>query len=182
MAGGQLPLCASSRAPWRLCFLAWFFRGRDLPGTGTIVVNYEAPDGLRPAEVGTLIDEKVDLRDISATIIDLAVRGYIRIEAARARSSWFSSGSDYRFIKLKGPEGLKDFEKRLYDQIFGDGDGVRAERPPGEVLPRARAGQGRPLPGPEQGQLLRRQPRDGPGDVPRPGHLAGRRRSWPPPA
>ncbi|MBV8488618.1 MAG: DUF2207 domain-containing protein [Planctomycetaceae bacterium] len=106
------------------CFLAWFVRGRDQPGTGTIVVNYEAPDGLRPAEVGTLVDERVDLRDISATIIDLAVRGYLKIQETSS-GSWFSSGSDYRFIKLRGPEGLKNFEQKLYDQIFRQGDDVR---------------------------------------------------------
>jgi hypothetical protein len=44
------------------------YRGRDLPGRGTIVVNYEPPDKLSPAEVGTLIDERVDQRDISAVI------------------------------------------------------------------------------------------------------------------
>jgi uncharacterized protein (TIGR04222 family) len=106
------------------CFLAWFVRGRDQPGTGTIVVNYEAPDELKPAEVGTLVDERVDLRDISATIIDLAVRGYLKIQETGS-GSWLSSGSDYRFIKLKGPEGLKSFEQKLYDQIFRQGDDVR---------------------------------------------------------
>lgn len=105
------------------CLLGWLFRGRDLPGTGTIVVNYESPDDLRPAEVGTLVDEKVDLRDISATIIDLAVRGYLRIEAME-KGSWFSSGNDYRFIKLKPAKGLKSFEQRLYNQIFNSGDQV----------------------------------------------------------
>ena len=105
-----------SPRPWPVVFF-WFFRGRDQPGTGTIVVNYEAPDGLTPAEVGTLVDERVDLRDISATIIDLAVRGYLKIEEIGS-DSWFSSGSDYRFIKLKEPEGLKNFEQSLYDQIF----------------------------------------------------------------
>ena len=73
--------------------------------------------------MGTLIDEKVDLRDISATIIDLAVRRYLKIEE-QGTSSWFSSGSDYRFIKLKGPQGLKNFELRLYNQIFSGGDDV----------------------------------------------------------
>jgi uncharacterized membrane protein YgcG len=105
------------------CFLSWFLRGRDLPGTGTIVVNYEAPDALGPAEVGTLVDERVDLRDISATIIDLAVRGYLKIEQV-ASSSLLSSGGDTRFVKRKGPEGLKDFERKLYDQIFKTGDSV----------------------------------------------------------
>jgi hypothetical protein len=105
------------------CFFSWFLRGRDLPGMGSIVVNYEAPDGLSPAEVGTLVDEKVDLRDISASIIDLAVRGYLKIEEVKA-DSWFSSESDYRFIKLKGPEGLKSFEKKLFNKIFDDRDTV----------------------------------------------------------
>ena len=105
------------------CFFSWFLRGRDLPGMGSIVVNYEAPDGLTPAEVGTLVDEKVDLGDISATIIDLAVRGYLKIEEIKT-SSWFSSGTDYRFIKLKGPEGLKSFEKKMYNKLFDHNDTV----------------------------------------------------------
>ena len=33
--------------------------------------------------MGTLIDERVDQRDIAATVVDLAVRGYLRIEKAR---------------------------------------------------------------------------------------------------
>ena len=105
------------------CFFSWFVRGRDLPGMGSIVVNYEAPDGLTPAEVGTLVDERVDMRDISASIIDLAVRGYLKIEEVKS-NSWFSSGSDYRFIKLKEPKELKGFEQKLFNKIFADGDTV----------------------------------------------------------
>ncbi len=88
-----------------------------LPGMGTIVVHYEPPDGLSPAEVGTLIDEKVDLRDISATIIDLAARGYLQIEEV-GKKGWFSSDLDYRFIKQRSPDGLKLFEASLFDKIF----------------------------------------------------------------
>jgi uncharacterized membrane protein YgcG len=105
------------------CLFGWYWKGRDVPGTGTIVVNYESPDALSPAEVGTLVDEKVDLRDISATFIDLAVRGFLRIDEIKP-DSWFSSGSDYRFTKLKPAQGLKSFEQRLYNQLFKDGDSV----------------------------------------------------------
>lgn len=101
-----------------LCVAGWYYRGRDLPGRGTIVVNYEPPDKLSPAEVGTLIDERVDLRDISAVIIDMAVRGYLKIEEVGSKS-WFSSGSDYRFHRLKPADGLKPFEKKLHAKIFG---------------------------------------------------------------
>src|SRR5262249_23153418 len=82
------------------CAAAWFFRGRDLPGRGTIVVNYEPPDGFGPAEVGTLVDERVDLRDISAVLIDLAVRGYMKIAEVKSEGGFFS-GTDYRFTRLK---------------------------------------------------------------------------------
>jgi uncharacterized membrane protein YgcG len=100
-----------------LCVAAWFYRGRDLPGRGAIVVNYEPPDKLSPAEVGTLIDERVDQRDVSAVLIDLAVRGYLKIEEI-ASNSWFSSGMDYRFTKTKPPDDLKSFEKKLHSKLF----------------------------------------------------------------
>jgi hypothetical protein len=100
-----------------LCVGAWLYRGRDLPGKGTIVVNYEPPDGFSPAEAGTLVDERVDQRDISAVIIDLATRGYLKIEEV-ASKSWFSSGVDYRFTRLKFADGLKPFESKLHTKLF----------------------------------------------------------------
>ena len=58
----------------------YFQKGRDPKGRITIAPEFSAPDKLRPAEVGTLVDERVDSRDISATIIDFAVRGYLKIK------------------------------------------------------------------------------------------------------
>jgi uncharacterized membrane protein YgcG len=60
-------------------YLYWRKNGRDAPGRDTIVPEYAPPDGLRPLEIGTIIDFKVDNRDITATITDLAVRRYIKI-------------------------------------------------------------------------------------------------------
>jgi uncharacterized membrane protein YgcG len=97
------------------CLAGWFFRGRDIPGKGAIVVSYEPPEGLGPAEVGTLIDERVDLRDITAVIIDLAVRGYLKITEVKQS---LLAGNDYRFDRLKGADGLKPFETDLYAKLF----------------------------------------------------------------
>jgi uncharacterized membrane protein YgcG len=105
------------------CLAGWYFLGRDLPGRGSIVVSYEPPEGLGPAEVGTLVDERVDLRDISAVIIDLAVRGYLKI-VELGSNSWLSSGRDYRFTRLKEPDDLKPFEKELYSQLFDSKESV----------------------------------------------------------
>ena len=100
-----------------LCLAAWYYRGRDLPGRGTIVVNYEPPDKLSPAEVGTLIDERVDLKDISAVVIDLAARGYLTIKEIPS-SSWFSSSVDYQFARGKVSGNLKSFEQKIHDKLF----------------------------------------------------------------
>ena len=57
----------------------WNERGRD-PEIGSIEPRYEPPGDLTPAEVGVIIDNRADLRDITATLIDLAVRGHLSIE------------------------------------------------------------------------------------------------------
>ncbi len=45
-----------------------------------MAVQYEPPPGMRPGQIGTLVDEKADPRDVTATLVDLAVRGYLRID------------------------------------------------------------------------------------------------------
>jgi uncharacterized membrane protein len=42
-------------------------------------VEFIPPDKVRPGEVGVLIDEEANLLDVTATIVDLAVRGYLSI-------------------------------------------------------------------------------------------------------
>lgn len=45
-----------------------------------VAVQFHPPVGVRPGEMGTLADEVADPHDVTATIVDLAVRGYFRIE------------------------------------------------------------------------------------------------------
>ncbi|MBM4438245.1 MAG: DUF2207 domain-containing protein [Actinobacteria bacterium] len=56
-------------------------------------VEFVPPDGLRPGQIGTLLDEVAHPLDVTATIVDLATRGYLTIEelpaAGRfAKPSW----------------------------------------------------------------------------------------------
>jgi uncharacterized membrane protein YgcG len=62
-----------------LSFRAWRRRGRD-PREESIVVRYEPPEAMSPTELGTLIDHEAQMRDVTATLVDLAVRGYVGIE------------------------------------------------------------------------------------------------------
>jgi hypothetical protein len=57
----------------------WWTRGRD-PERDVVTVQYEPPDKLTPGECGTLVDNEAAMRDITATLVDLAVKGYITIE------------------------------------------------------------------------------------------------------
>jgi uncharacterized protein (TIGR04222 family) len=53
--------------------------GMDPRAPASVMVRYEPPPGVTAGEIGTLVDERVDLRDITATLVDLAVRGYLTI-------------------------------------------------------------------------------------------------------
>ena len=102
-------------------FWLWYTRGRD-PRTGPIAVQYAPPDGLTPAEVGTLIDDDAGMRDITATLVDLAVRGYLVIEEQkRDHLLGLFSANEYIF-HLKIPQRqwatLKPHEQSLLGAIF----------------------------------------------------------------
>jgi hypothetical protein len=62
-----------------VAFITWHRRGRD-PEEGSYAVRYEPVEGMSPAEVGTLVDDSVDAADLTATMVDLAARGFLRIE------------------------------------------------------------------------------------------------------
>jgi hypothetical protein len=105
----------------------WRARGRD-PVPGPIVTTYEPPKGMTPAELGTLVDGKPDMRDITATMVDLAVRGYVHIEEIdREVLFGLFSSRDYRFA-LKKPrnewQGLREHEGALLRALFAAGDTV----------------------------------------------------------
>ncbi len=105
-------------------FWMWWKRGRD-PRLRPIAALYEPPDQLTPAEVGTLTDNSADMRDITATIVDLAVRGFLVIEEHKKEHMmglW--SDKDYNFILQKERSEwskLKDHEQVLLGGLFSGG-------------------------------------------------------------
>ena len=100
----------------------WNSRGRDPKVRESVTVMYEPPKykdfPLTPAEVGAMLDEKLDARDITSTIVGLAVKGYIKIEETKKEGLIFDS-ADYYLARLKGPDdNLSQFEKMLMGKIF----------------------------------------------------------------
>ncbi|WP_449385516.1 DUF2207 domain-containing protein [Cellulomonas soli] len=83
-----------------------------------VSVQFTPPADVRPGEMGTLVDEVADPGDVTATLVDLAVRGYLRIEEV-PRSNPKKPVKDWTLVQLRpaGPE-LLPFEARLLDEVF----------------------------------------------------------------
>ncbi len=102
----------------------WRRTGRDPKGRKTIVPQYDPPDKTTPAVTGTVVDEKASSKELMATIIDLAVRGYLTIE--ETRGGLFNKRS-YIFHKTPHPrhgESLQPYEQSILDGLFEQGDDV----------------------------------------------------------
>jgi uncharacterized membrane protein len=112
-------------------FRRWWHKGRDPKGRGTLVVQYDPPENALPAEVGVLIDQRADTRDLTATIIDLAVRGFIKIREIEIQGL-ILKGKDHELERLKDPEdpqsGLKAYEKKIMSTLFALGTRVTIGR------------------------------------------------------
>jgi uncharacterized protein (TIGR04222 family) len=108
-----------------LVFWRWWRRGRD-PRRRPIAVQYEPPTGMSPGEAGTLLDNTVDMRDITATLVDLAVRGYLRIEEQQNPKLFglFGGATTYTLHRLKPADGLAGHARAVFDGIFSHGDHV----------------------------------------------------------
>src|SRR5436190_2973641 len=142
--GAAAKLLSTLRSNWPLfipiavfgfALLSWWRRGRD-PRRRPITVQYEPPKGMTPAEAGTLIDNSADMRDITATLVNLAVNGYLRIEERQNPKllGLFGGGTEYSLHRLKpvttSNDGLTDNENRVFTGIFDR----RAEVVPLSVL------------------------------------------------
>jgi len=107
-----------------LMFYLWWTRGRD-PRLRPIAAQYEPPNQLTPGEAGTLVDNSADMRDITASIVDLAVRGYLVIEEVqKERMLGLMHEKDYNFILQKDRSqwgALKTHEQALLDGFFTAG-------------------------------------------------------------
>lgn len=102
-------------------FGVWRRRGRD-PERRAIMVQYSPPEGLSPAEVGTLVDHRAEMHDITATLVDLAVRGYLHLEEVPKKGLLSKlSKPDYQFHQ-KRPRGewiqLLPHERRYLGGLF----------------------------------------------------------------
>ncbi len=100
-----------------LGLLAWRRYGRDPVTNLSIKPEYAPPTDLSPAEAGVLVSERAQPSDVVATLVDLAVRGYMRIEPVTQADG----DPDFLFRRLKpilGDPGIRPFELFVLAKVF----------------------------------------------------------------
>ncbi|MBI2420530.1 MAG: DUF2207 domain-containing protein [Candidatus Levybacteria bacterium] len=131
-------------------------RNRNKTKYGKPAVNFDIPKDAKgrritPAEAGTIDTARLERDDVLATIFDLAVRKYLKMEEIKKPSKVLGflgkKENDQKIIKLKEKdptthsasaqggersrttnsgqdEKLNDFEKVLFDRLFKNGDEI----------------------------------------------------------
>lgn len=99
MIGILLPLI-TFYAAWKY----WSKNGRDPKGAGVIVPQYDVPDQLTPLEIEAIVKQRVSPQSISAEIIYLATKGYLRINEIEKKTLFIIKSTDYELVKIKEPD------------------------------------------------------------------------------
>jgi uncharacterized membrane protein len=102
----------------------WWSVGRDDDGGHPTAVEWQPPKDLTPAEVGALVDERVDMADIVSTVVDLAARGFLHITMEETKTLLFFSNRDYTFTRadpVPDTSALKPHELAFFAALFASG-------------------------------------------------------------
>jgi len=114
---------------WTLAVMGfiWWHWGRDPDPGMSVAPMYEPPAGISPAEAGTLLDDTIHPRDITSTLVDLAVRGFVKIEEVDEKGLVFHH-KDYVFHLLKPSAewtALAPHERVMLTNVFSGGEQIR---------------------------------------------------------
>lgn len=103
----------------------WHSYGRDHPVEIPLDILREPPDDLPPGTVGTLIDERADIHDLIATMVDLAERDIIHIEEDNSDILGITLSRDWKITKIGSFDDLRPAEKALAKALFGSKSEVK---------------------------------------------------------
>ena len=101
-----------------------------------VVVEFEPPQKLRPAELGLILDESADTKDVTATIVDLAVRGFLTISEVQGKRDWL--------LTRKSAEvaGMLPYEMTLFKGLFANRQQVKISELKGTFQSTLRSAEG----------------------------------------
>jgi hypothetical protein len=100
-----------------IMFMLWRRKGRDAPGKTTIVPQYTPPKGISVLGANTVFKEGFETKAISATIIDLAVRHYIKIYETAPQKTF--KQATYELELIRATDALMAEERAVINLLFG---------------------------------------------------------------
>jgi len=101
-------------------FIAWHRAGRD-PKAGTVVPLFSPPDDLSPAGMRYVRQMDADNRAFAAALVDMGVRGHIKIE--EVDGAWLK-GDSRTIERLVSNTPLPEDEQAALSQLLSPGDTI----------------------------------------------------------
>lgn len=96
----------------------WRKRGRDAKGRGTIIPQYVQPREMSVVQSSVVLNQQMPPNAISATIIDLAVRHYLKLYATEEKGLLGSKKQKYELELIRDPSDLREDEQQVVRMIF----------------------------------------------------------------
>jgi len=122
----------------------WAHFGKD-PDVGVLVTRYEPPAGFSPASLRFIRQMYYDDKVMTAAIVNLAVKGYLRIDVEEGSDGFLGFGREedkYRLVRTdpgSSPPQLAAGERELHEALFRQGQEIVLEQENHEALGRARS-------------------------------------------
>ena len=88
-------------------------------------VEFVPPEGIRPGQVGTLVDEHANLLDVTASIVDLAVRGWLTIKEVEPEAHERHPDYELTATPGKGKGTPLPYEQMLLHELFDNRETVK---------------------------------------------------------
>jgi hypothetical protein len=129
---------------WAYYIPVWRHFGKD-PDDGVLVTRYEPPQGFSPASLRYIRQMYYDDKTMTAAVVNLAVKGYLRIDLEEGADGFLGIGKEedkYSLVKTR-PEGnapqMAAGEQELYDSLFSSGQVIVLENENHEELGEAKS-------------------------------------------
>ena len=129
---------------WAYYIPVWRHFGKD-PDEGVLVTRYEPPQGFSPASLRYIRQMYYDDKTMTAAVVNLAVKGYLRIDLEEGADGFLGIGKeeDKYFLVKTRPEGsapqMAAGEQELYDSLFSSGQVIVLENENHEELGEAKS-------------------------------------------
>ena len=121
----------------------WRHFGKD-PDKGVLVTRYEPPKDFSPASLRYIRQMYYDDKVMTAAVVNLAVKGYLRIDLEEGSDGFLGIGKEadkYSLVKTnpgKDPAPMAAGEQELYEGLFRDGQSIALENENHEELGEAK--------------------------------------------